>query len=376
MPERWSADELKTLLQIVPRLPGTQDGVGDYALNLAQALARQFNTETIFAVPHATAKQVGAFAVRSFDLSDASGAGLAQDCEDVLLHYVNYGYHVRGVPRRLPGFLQTLRQNSGLRMSVIFHELFAEVRAPWRSAFWLKPLQIRIAREIAALADVCFVSGEVMAGQLQRITQPARISIHPVMSNFGEPVLSTGDFATRDPHRWVICGGTALVARSVRSFAARLGEIPEVFSPRELFVLGGRADDSIQADLARLRGLKVKYFPEIEASEASRILSSCSFGWLDYFHETRALVGAVLKSTAFAAYCAHGVIPVFPHAGSSIQVRHDRMPGPFSVGESEQDLPSEAGRAQVAQSLYDWYQRNASSQHLAATVHSAMGQPA
>ncbi len=155
-----------------------------------------------------------------------------------------------------------------------------------------------------------------------------------------------------------------------------MGEIPESFSPRELFVLGGRDNDSVRANLASLRGPRVKYLPEIEVNAASGILSSCAFGWLDYFHETRAPVGAVLKSTAFAAYCAHGVIPVFPQAGSTIQVRQDRMPGPFSVGESEQNLPSETGRAQVAQSLYDWYQRNASSQHLAATVASAMGEPA
>lgn len=364
------------LLQIVPQLPGTHDGIGDYALNLAQALARQFKVETIFAVPHATTKKVGAFSVRSFDLSAAAAARLAHGCDDVLLHYVNYGYHLRGVPRGLPGFLQTLRRNSSVGMSIVFHELFADVKAPWRSAFWLRPLQIRIAREIAALADVCFVSSEVMAGQLQRIAQPARVSIHPVMSNFGEPILSSDDFAARDPHQWVICGGTALVARSVRSFAARVGEIPESFSPRELLVLGGRANDSVRANLESLRGLKVKYYPEIEASTASSILSSSSFGWLDYFHETRALVGAVLKSTAFAAYCAHGVIPVFPQAGSPIQVRQDRLPGPFFVGASKQNLPAEPERARVAQLLYDWYRHNASSQHLAATVASAIGQPA
>ncbi len=364
------------LLQIVPRRPGTHDGVGDYALNLAHALARQFKIKTIFAVPHAMAEEVGAFSVRSFDLSAEAAAEIADDCDDVLLHYVNYGYHARGVPRRLPGFLQTLRRKSGLRMSVVFHELFAEVRTPWRSAFWLRPLQIRIAREIAAQAEVCFVSGELMAGQLQRIAEPARVSIHPVMSTFGEPILSASNFAARDPHQWVICGGTALVERSVRSFAARIGEIPESFSPRELFVLGGRPNDAVRANLESLRDLRVEYLPEIEASAASSILSSCSCGWLDYFHETRAPVGAVLKSTAFAAYCAHGVIPVFPRASSPVQLRQDSLPGPFFVGESGQNLPSEPERVQVAHSLYDWYQRNASSQHLAATVASAIAQPA
>jgi hypothetical protein len=80
----------------------------------------------------------------------------------------------------------------------------------------------------------------------------------------------------------------------------------------------------------------------------------------------------ILKSTAFAAFCAHGVIPVFPHGGSLIALRDDALPGPFFVAPSGRNLPLESERATAAQSIHSWYGRNASSGHLAATVVAAI----
>src|SRR5713101_1546477 len=42
---------LSTLLQIVPRVPGGIDGVGDYALTIARKLEEGFGCETVFAIP-------------------------------------------------------------------------------------------------------------------------------------------------------------------------------------------------------------------------------------------------------------------------------------------------------------------------------------
>lgn len=362
---------MKTLLQIVPQLPGTHDGVGDYALNLAQALKQRSDVETIFAVAGTTSKEAGGFAVRSFEHPAIGAAELARDCEHTLLHYVNYGYHARGVPRWLPQFMRALRSQAGTQLTVIFHELYADVSSPWRSAFWLRPLQIRIAREIASLAHRCFVSSETMGTQLRQIAQPARLEIHPVMSNFGEPALVADDFVRRDRHRWVIAGGTALVARSVRSFLERRAAIPEAFAPRELFVLGGKNNDDLRNQLKNSHGLEWKYSPEIEVSEASAILSSCSFGWLDYFQENDAPTGAILKSTSFAAYCAHGVAPIFPRAAAAIAIGEDRLPGPFFLERNGATFPQDSARASAE--IYHWYHRHASSGRLADAIGNALG---
>ncbi|MBA3544324.1 MAG: hypothetical protein H0T83_07790 [Chthoniobacterales bacterium] len=343
---------MNSILQIVPRVPGGRDGVGDYAQTLAQRLEKSHGLATKF---------ISGAELQELPQPPAAGA--------IILHYVNYGYDPRGVPLWLPTVLRRLRGSA--KLLTVFHELYAS--GSWRqSAFWLQPLQKRIARSIAGLSEAAIVSSEVLREQLTSLTAKSRIIVHPVFSNFGEPDLTGVMMAERDPHRWVICGGTKLIERSVRSFLQAARGIAAPFAPRELFVVGGTDTASIRQQLKAHPGIEARYHPEIDAAEASRILSACAFGWVDYFVRPGVPTSAVLKSTAFAACCAHGVIPVFPHRGSVIARSGDALPGPFFVAPAGQSFPGESERPAVAQSIQAWYQRHASSAHLAETVASAL----
>lgn len=321
-----------TVLQIVPRAPGSREGVGDYASALAAGLERTHGYSTEF--------------VTGVTLSDR--AWRPPPATAVVLHYVNYGYHPRGIPSWLPPRLRQIQAQSGARVITIFHELYAS--SSWRgSAFWLQPLQKRIARALAQTSAVCLVSSAILAKQLQALAPAARVVVRPVLSTLGEPALSPPQLARRDPRRWVICGGTELIQRSLRSFRG----------DGELFVVGG-------SERAEIRGqLKPgHYLPNVAASVASEILSSSAFGWIDYFETAHVPTAAILKSTAFAAYCAHGVVPVLPAPGSPIALGADALPGPFSLAQ----LPTEAERPEIARATYEWYGRNASSVHLAESI--------
>lgn len=343
---------MNRILQIVPRLPGGRDGVGDYAQTLARRLEESHGLVTTF-LPGPVLKEL---------LEPPKATA-------IILHYVNYGYDPRGVPLWLPTVLRRLRGRA--KLLTVFHELYAS--GSWRqSAFWLQPLQKRIARSIAGLSEVAIVSSEVLREQLTSLTTKSRIIVHPVFSNFGEPGFSPAEIAERDPHRWVICGGTELIERSVRSFLQAARGIAAPFAPRELFVVGGTDNASVRQQLKTQPGMEAHYHPEIDAAEASRILSTCAFGWVDYFVRPGVPTSAVLKSTAFAACCAHGVIPVFPHRGSVIALSEDALPGPFFVAPIGQSLPGESERPTVAQFIQAWYQRHASSAHLAETVANAL----
>ncbi len=355
--------EAGTILQIVPRAPRGRDGVGDYARTLAASLERHHGLETIFVS-----------ATDGRHLVFPSGAE-PDHYDTIVLHYVNYGYDRRGVPLWLPPVLRRLQRASGARLVTIFHELYA--LGSWRqSAFWLRPLQARIARGIAALSDVSIVSSEVSRQQLKSLDSGTRIIVHPVNSGLGEPALSPAEISGRDPHRWVICGGTELIERSLRSFLAAAVLVPEPFAPRELFVIGGSDNPGVRKTLNGAKKIRAHYYPGVEAKIASEILTSCAFGWIDYFHRPDVPMPLILKSTAFAAYCAHGVIPVFPHGGSTIAVGEDVLPGPCFVTPAAQELPSEAERATTAQDVYSWYGRNATSAHLAATLAPVLRQVA
>jgi hypothetical protein len=354
-----------SVLQIVPVLPGTFDGVGDYALNLAKALSADHGITTTFAVARKTSATVrDGYAVVS-GLDRDAAAELGKKCDHVLLHYVNYGYQARGVPFFLPTFLRGLRQSCRGRLLTVFHELYAS-GPPWKSAFWLRPLQKKIARDIAHLSDAAIVSNETNEAELRKLVSGLSVCVLPVCSNFGEPSLSAAQLADRDPRRWAICGGTALVARSLQSFRAVQSRIPDSVSPEKLFVLGGSENPAVRAMLSGLPDLQTEYLPAIDRAEASRILSTCSFAWLDYFHRPDVPTTAILKSTAFAAACAHGVIALFPHPGSAISLREDPLPGPYFVAADRMELPDD--RARVAAEVYAWYHRNASSGRLASGI--------
>src|ERR1700730_7139040 len=98
-----SSDQI--VLQIVPKTPGSHDGVGDYALNLAKTLLADYGLTTVFVAGRET-------------------NSIKDGCDHVILHYVNYGYEKRGVPFHLLSILRKLRKDCGGRFITHFHEVY------------------------------------------------------------------------------------------------------------------------------------------------------------------------------------------------------------------------------------------------------------
>ena len=145
------------ILQIVPRAPGNREGVGDYAWTLATGL-RTRGYETTFVAAHsADGSEILAPLARISDEEWRRHRASA-----IVLHYVNYGYHARGVPWSLPKKIERIHELTGARLITIFHELYAS--GSWRqSAFWLRPLQKHIARVLARRSAACFASSAALA---------------------------------------------------------------------------------------------------------------------------------------------------------------------------------------------------------------------
>ncbi len=295
----------------------------------------------------------------------------AAEFDHVILQYVNYGYQKRGVPLGLLSVLAELRSERRGKLLTVFHELYGS--GPfWGSAFWLQPIQIHLAKSIARLSDECIVSNENFSADIQRRVPTAKVRLHPTPSGLEEPSLTNDQIATRDPHQWVIVGGTVLAERSLRSFARAFQSIPESITPHALFVLGGNENSATRSLLNSLK-IKSDYRPQISSTDASEILRTCSWMWIDYFHRPGVETSVVLKSSAFAAACAHGVIPVFPHRGSLISVEGDRMPGPFFIDLNHSNVPNAEDRPKIAANIYDWYHRHSSSDRLVHGIASALG---
>ena len=362
-----------TVLQIVPHLPGTFDGVGDYALNLARALSTSHGITTTFLVAAKTSVQSReSYAVVS-GLSGDLATEVAEKHDHVILHYVNYGYQARGVPFSLRNFAQGLRRQLRGRWVTTFHELYAS-GPPWKSEFWLRPFQVKIAHDLIDLSDACIVSNEAIEMEIRAYNARKQLHLVPVMSNFGEPKLA--DFTAASPKRWAICGGTPLVNRSLLSFEQIHSSIPPVFFPNHLDVIGGRDTNSTRDIVERLvrtvPGLSCHYHPEVTAEEASLLLRQASFGWLDYFGKSEMTPGMILKSTAFAAFCAHAVIPILSHREDFLGIEQDPFPGPWYLTSQGARFPVVNGLHELREKIYSWYGAHVASPRLAQRYAEAL----
>ena len=362
-----------TVLQIVPHLPGTFDGVGDYALNLAKALTANHRITTTFLVADKTAvPSIEGYGVVS-GLSGDLITELAQKSDHVILHYVNYGYQARGVPFSLRTFVQQLRRELRGRWITSFHELYAS-GPPWKSEFWLRPFQVKIAHDVINMSDACIVSNEAIEKEIRAYNARKQLHLVPVISNFGEPALA--DFTGASPKRWAICGGTTLVNRSVALFEQIHPLIPSPFFPNHLDVIGGRDTRSTREIVKRLANaipdLSCNYHPQVTAQEASLLLRQSSFGWLDYFGKTEMSPGMILKSTAFAAFCAHGVIPILAHREDFLSLEQEPFPGPWYLTSGAARFPLQEELSELREKIYSWYWAHAASPRLARQYAEAL----
>jgi hypothetical protein len=200
-----------------------------------------------------------------------------------------------------------------------------------------------------------------------------KVHLLPVMSNFGEPELN--DFEARSPKRWVICGGTELIARSLRLFEQLRTLIPETFAPEHLDVVGGRDDLSVTSAMDRLKGtreLSVHHYPEVSVDLASEVLRQSSFGFIDYFGAGKMWPGMILKSTAFAALSAHGVIPILSRQEETIAVNGEAFPGPYHLQASSIRFPRPDELAALRRRSYEWYTAHAHSRQAARCYAEAL----
>jgi hypothetical protein len=268
------------LLQVVPRLPPPAEGVGSYAISLQEALESHGITTRFL-----TAMEGG--------LADR----LAAAGEDaVLLHYANYGYQRRGCPFPLPGALRRWRRGGG-RLVTVFHEVYA-TGPPWRSSFWTQPFQRRIAAAVARTSDALVTSLDLYVRRIGPAAAPGKTVVTPVFSTVGEPPVPP-PLASRT-RRMVLFGGRGTRARAYGELRGDLLAASRALGVEEIADVG----PPLEGAEAPLDGLPVRRLGVLPPAEVSRLLLDSLAGFVAY------PAYFLPKSTIFAAYCAHGVLPV------------------------------------------------------------------
>jgi hypothetical protein len=310
------------LVQIVPHLPPTISGVGDYALLLAEELRRLHDIHTSFVIgnpdwngpPELNGFPVFKIAARS---ATALAELLAQSTRPVvplsgspvvpssrrpvvplLLHYVGYGYEKRGCPFWLVRGLEAWRsENSPGQLVTMFHELYAS-GPPWRSSFWSMPLQRSLAAGLAVLSNHCRTNLTQSARTLEQLAprHRGRIVVQPVFSNVGE-LDDPPPFTSRQP--WLVVFGSGnWINKSFTKDRKELLASCSSLAIQKVLVIGepGPALAGLPVPIEALGVLR--------AGAASRWMAQAQAGF------TSCPVHCLGKSGIFAAYTAHGLLPV------------------------------------------------------------------
>ncbi|HUD32763.1 MAG TPA: hypothetical protein VMR43_07050 [Variovorax sp.] len=316
-------------LQLIP--PGG-GGVLDYAAKLADDLQAPVMELT-----------------ETTDVSGWSG-------DLLLLHYSSYGYQKRGIPTWLAERIRTLRQRFRV-FGVVFHETYA-FGPPWRSAFWLSPMQQRIARDVLREADFWHTNREAAAQWLRKSSR-APVAPHrvlPVFSNIGEPPPVERE---REPSL-IVFGATS---SRERTYAWNDGEIHRFAQQHGLRIhdIGRPLPDGPMARRLAESGAVVHGM--LSEAEVSRAMLAARFGVVRYEPIY------ACKSGIFAAYAAHGMCPILlwhdydTHDGLQAGVNYadgfDAFP---KTGEG--DLSAHAAR--IGRAARQWYEPHRVDAHVDA----------
>ncbi|HSF44327.1 MAG TPA: glycosyltransferase family 1 protein [Thermoanaerobaculia bacterium] len=277
----------ETVVQIVPSLPPPAEGVGGYALALGEILREHAGLPSRF-LP---ARHLPALTAEALSAALEETGGHA-----VLLHYAGYGYHPRGCPSWLVRALEGWARE-GRRLVTIFHEVWA-MGPPWRSSFWLSPLQRRLAGALARSSAGVVTSLELYRRNLLGRAPGREVFVLPVFSTVGEPA-SVPALAERS-RRLVVFGGPGARGRAFREVREALEAACRELGIAEICDVGPPLPERPQ----RVAGVPVRSLGVLPAAEVSALLLDSLAGFVAY------PAPFLAKSTIFAAYASHGLLPV------------------------------------------------------------------
>lgn len=291
------------LLQIVPRLPPYSDGVGDYARLLAKQLSQSYQKETEFVAFRPGSKTPtetdGFYTHRLFNhTTDSFLTLIPKDIKGIILHYSNYPY-LEGkldAPFWLAYALETLARQRTLPLVVMFHEL---PTLKWKNFRALNPLQSLVSRQLAKIANAVITDSHHFKTHLEKWTD-ASVTCIPDFSTIGEPQADQIHPLNKRKPRLVVFGGSDR-KRAYRDLAALI-QTCKALGIQEICDIG----TSQNLDPNSFEPISFKEMGFQPAETVRRILLESMAGLIDYSR----FPGDLGKSSVFAAFCAHGLMPI------------------------------------------------------------------
>jgi len=317
------------LIQLIPDIVNAC-GVHDYSLRLASEWHPSYPpSQDIHRLTEVRS-------LKSIEFGTPSPSGPV----GILLHYSGYGYAKRGAPLWLLRSVQLFRRkNPAVPWLTMFHEVAAS--GPINtSAFWMRPLQLWIAKRLLQISDTAFTNCAMNAAALHLAVrgQSQKVRIIPVFSNFGEPV-ALPPVPERAPH--LILFTSNLAGRNPSpDFWQTLQNAVSSHRVTKVTVIGRplTAPPTLTVPIEQTGFL--------DYALISTLLCQARYG---FAYHAPLLFG---KSTIFAAFAAHGVIPIVP--SPPVSLPEDLQNGEHYL--SSTDNPLQRDLQKIQNKLIAWYQ--------------------
>ncbi|MDA8379097.1 MAG: hypothetical protein M0Z50_19070 [Planctomycetia bacterium] len=311
-------------------VPNVQGGVHDFA----RILQAEMVPDIVHLVPFSVGI-AGEWQTRSDDL--------------VVLQMSGYGFSRWGAPLWLLREMER-RRHEIKTFGVFFHELYA-FGPPWKSAFWVSPVQRYVVRRLAEISDFWMTNREGSAQWLRQYAGHKPHAVLPIFSTVGEPK----SLPAARKRRLVMFGSAGLRTVTYRAAGKELFQWAKRQSV-EIHDIGSTVMDKQVVDTLKANG--VMQHGRLKASEISDLMRESLFGLVAY------PVNYVAKSTVFAAYCAHGLCPVILSKGfapsDELVAGQHYLPGvPTGIVDTDK-------AQRIGENAWEWYQPHGVWQHVSA----------
>jgi hypothetical protein len=346
------------VISIVPRLPPAVDGVGDYAVRLAQEARKKLNLDTLLIAAGPLAKSnpsVEGFNTTSLTELTADDflsclSSLTSDSHQkplVLIHYTFYGYSRFGCPYwLLNGLKQWKKLFPSAKVTIMFHEIHNIVKMkPWKHGFWTPIVQKRIASELVELADQCITSNAKYAAILSGISGRRDIEILPVFSTIAEPIVVT-DFTERKNQ--IVVFGQTRRREAYKSSWEHISKVCEILNIEEIIDIGPELDISIPSYIH----IPIRQMGQLDVHSISTILCNAQVGFINYSDES------LVKSSVFATYCSHGMLPICHKASTMDGDNLVSGVNYINTDFTQIDFEILNKATSISRHAYEWYQRH------------------
>jgi hypothetical protein len=304
------------IIMIVPQLPSVIDGVGDYSLTLAKQLYCYAGLKTTFIVADPDwhgGSTIEGFSVHVLTVRSAAAltktlALLADFSTLVLLQFSGYGYARHALCDWLVTALRQWKaQQSNARLLIMFHELFVQPGHWFSKNFWIHQLQKKIVADLVILSDGLMTNADVHVSGLKALGPCPKILKLPIPSNISEPQLVS---LMRDRlNQLVLFGQAGTRRRAYQNMFHSLKLICEQLNITTIVDIG----TPIALEFQQIGAARIVQMGELSETRISQILAESKVAFLDY-GDSRHLA----KSGVFAAYCAHGVVPIVAQASPMV----------------------------------------------------------